>query len=124
MEIVLISSIKAATHFGPDFLTNSEIYKNTKFGIFLSVFKISQKLIKEHSEEILNVECLEYSSPSWTRPILATDQAVMWAKAKVCVYAIAGGRGATVTRTSQIAFKVPLPLAAPEPNIRDHAIKL
>ena len=87
MEIVLISSIKAATHFGPDFLTNSEIYKNTKFGIFLSVFKISQKLIKEHSEEILNVECLEYSSPSWTRSIIANDQAVKWAKAKVCVYA-------------------------------------
>ena len=34
----------------------------------------------EHSEEILNVECLEYSSPSWTRPILANDQAVKWAK--------------------------------------------
>ena len=44
-------------------------------------------MIKEHSEEILNVECLEYSSPSWTRSILATDQAVKWTKAKVCVYA-------------------------------------
>ena len=37
---------------------------------------MSQKLKKEHSEEILNVECLDYSSPSWTRSILATDQAV------------------------------------------------
>ena len=33
------------------------------------------------------MECLEYSSPSWTRSILANDQAVKWAKAKVCVYA-------------------------------------
>ena len=52
-----------------------------------SVFNISRKLIKEHSEEILNVECLEYSSPSWTRSILAKDQAVKWAKAKVFVHA-------------------------------------
>ena len=33
------------------------------------------------------MECLEYSSPSWTRTILANGQAVKWAKAKVCVYA-------------------------------------
>ena len=70
-----------------DFLTNSEIYKNAKFEIIRSVFNITQKLIKEHSEEILNLECLECSSPSWTRSILANDQAVKWAKAKVCVYA-------------------------------------
>ena len=31
MEIVLASSMKAAIHLGPDFLKNSEIYKNTKF---------------------------------------------------------------------------------------------
>ena len=52
-----------------------------------SVLNITRKLIKEHSAEILNVECLEYSSPSWTWSILANDQAVKWAKAKVCVYA-------------------------------------
>ena len=33
------------------------------------------------------MECLENSSPSWTRTILVNDQAVTWAKAKVCVYA-------------------------------------
>ena len=52
--------------------------------VFNFVDEIRQK---EHSEEILNVECLEYASPSWTRSILADDQAVKWAKAKVCVYA-------------------------------------
>ena len=52
-----------------------------------SLFNITQKLIKEHSEGILIVECLEYSSPSWTRSHLAIDKAVMWAKAKVCVHA-------------------------------------
>ena len=35
----------------------------------------------EHSEEILNVKCLEYSSPSWARSVLANDQAIKWAKA-------------------------------------------
>ena len=41
----------------------------------------------EHSEEILNVKCLEYSSPSWATSVLVNDQAIKWAKAKVCVYA-------------------------------------
>ena len=41
----------------------------------------------EHSEEILDVKCLEYSSPSWARSVLSHDQAIKWAKAKVCVYA-------------------------------------
>ena len=53
---------------------------------FLDVFNITQKLTKEHSEEILNVECLEYSSPPRTRSISVNDQAIKWAKAKGCVY--------------------------------------
>ena len=84
-RLFLASSMKAAIHLGSDFLTNSEIYKNTKFEKNWSVFNITEKLIKEHSEEILKVECLDYSSPSWTKSILANDQAVKWAKAKVCV---------------------------------------
>ena len=31
--------------------------------------------------------CLEYSSPSWMRSVLATDQSIKWAKAKVCAQA-------------------------------------
>ena len=48
---------------------------------------MTHELIKEHSEESLHVRGLEYSSPSWTRSILVNDQAIKWAKAKVCVYA-------------------------------------
>ena len=59
--------MKAAIHFGPDFLTNSEIYTNTKFENIWSVSNSTRKLMKEHSEEILNVECPENVSPSWTR---------------------------------------------------------
>ena len=33
------------------------------------------------------MKCLEYSSPSWARSVFANDQAIKWAKAKVCVYA-------------------------------------
>ena len=44
-------------------------------------------LIQEQSEGILNVECLRYSSPSWERSMLANDQAIKWAKARVFVYA-------------------------------------
>ena len=86
-RMFLASSMEAAIHLGPDFLRNSEIYKNTQFENIVHVFNITFKLIKEHSEEILDVECLEHSSPSWTRSILANDQAIKWAKAKVCVCA-------------------------------------
>ena len=41
----------------------------------------------EHSEEIMSVKCLEYSSPSWTRSTLFNDNVIKWAKAKVCVNA-------------------------------------
>ena len=64
LGLFLASSMKAAIHLGPDFLTNLEIYKNTKFEKIWSVFNITQKLIREHSEEILNVKWLDYSSPS------------------------------------------------------------
>ena len=50
----MTSSMKAAIHLGPN--------KNTKFEDIESVFNITQKLVREHSEEILNVKCLEYSS--------------------------------------------------------------
>ena len=46
-----------------------------------------QKNHKEHSEEILNVRGLEYSSTSWTRSLLVNDQAIKWATAKAWVYA-------------------------------------
>ena len=49
---------KAATHLGPDFPVNSEIYKNTRFEIVENVFNITQNLIKDHSEETLIVRGL------------------------------------------------------------------
>ena len=78
---------KPAVHLGPNYVSNSEIYKNTQFEKIWSVLNMTQKLVIEHSEEILIVKCPEYSSPSWARSVFANDQAIMWAKAKVCVYA-------------------------------------
>ena len=76
------SSMKAAIHLVPNHLTNSEIYKNTTFEDIESLFNITQTLVMEHSEEILNVKWLEYSSPSWTRSVLANDQAIKWVECK------------------------------------------
>ena len=45
-RLFLASSMKAATHFGPDFSTDSEIYKNTNFENIWSVFNNTRKLIK------------------------------------------------------------------------------
>ena len=69
----LFSSMEAAFHLGPNYLTNSEIYKNTEFEEFENLFNIAQKLVMEHSEEILDVKWLEYSSPSWTRSVLSHE---------------------------------------------------
>ena len=47
--------MKAAIHRGPNYVSNHKIYKNTKFEDIQSVFNITQKLVMEHPEEILNV---------------------------------------------------------------------
>ena len=44
-------------------------------------------LWKNTLKKIVNVRCLEYSSPTWVRSVLPNDQAIKCAKAKVCVYA-------------------------------------
>ena len=54
-RMFMSSSMKAAIHLGPNYLTNSEIYKNTKFEEIESLFNVTQKLVMEHSEEILIV---------------------------------------------------------------------
>ena len=79
----MLWSMKAAIHFGPEL--------RTKFEDIESVFNITQKVqhyseVDERtSEEILNVKCLEYSSLSWTRSVVANDQAIKWKKVKVCL---------------------------------------
>ena len=81
------SSMKAASHHGPIyFFANLEVYKNTNFEEIHSLFNITQKLILEHSEEILNVHTIESTSPSWTRSALSHDQVIQYTKAKVRVY--------------------------------------
>ena len=60
-RLFLASSMKAAIS---TLVPISEIYKNTKFENMWRLFNITRKLVREPSEEILNVKCLEYSSPS------------------------------------------------------------
>ena len=66
--------MKAAIHLRPNYLRNSEINKNAKFEEIESLFNITEKLVMEHSEEILTVKCLEYSSPSWARSALSLER--------------------------------------------------
>ena len=59
-RMFMSSLMKAAIHFGPRYLANSEIYKNTKVEDIESLFNITQKLEMEHSQEILTVKGLGY----------------------------------------------------------------
>ena len=63
------SPMKAAIHLGPNNLANLKVYKNTNFEEVIPLSKkkrtsrnITQKLILEHSEEILNVNTIESAS--------------------------------------------------------------
>ena len=70
------SSMKAAIHLGPNYLANLEFYKNTNFDEIQSLFNTAQKLILEHSEEILNVNTIESASPLWMRSVLSHGQVI------------------------------------------------
>ena len=61
-------------------MANLEVYKNTNFEETQSLFNITQKLILEYSEEILNRSTFESPSPSWTRLVLSHDQVIQWKK--------------------------------------------
>ena len=55
----MFSLMNAAIHLGLNYVSNSEIHKNTKFEEIENLFNITQEGIKEHSEEILNVRSLD-----------------------------------------------------------------
>ena len=77
----MASSMKAAIHLGPNYLANMKVYKNTNFEEIQTLFNITQKLILEHSEEILNVNTIDSASPSSRRSVLSHDQVTQWTKA-------------------------------------------
>ena len=80
------SSMKAAVHLEPNYLANLDNDKNTNVEEIQSLVNTTQKLILEHSEEILKVHTIESASPSWPRSTLSNDRVIRWTKAKVRVY--------------------------------------
>ena len=84
--LFMSSSMKAAMHLGPTFSENLEVYKNTNFEEIQNLFSVTQKLVLEHSEEILDVNTIDSTSPSWTRSTVTHDQVIQWTRAKVRVY--------------------------------------
>ena len=86
-RMFMTSSTKAAIHLGPNYLSNSEIYKNTNSRRLRVCSTLVKCWLLNVLNNFLNVKCRECSSHSWTRSVLANDQVIKWAKAKVCVYA-------------------------------------
>ena len=81
MGVFMASPMKAAIYLRPDFQKNSEIYKNTSFENFWSVFNITEKLVKEDSGEILNVRRLEHL---FITAVKTTPQKTRFAMWKIC----------------------------------------
>ena len=63
--LFMSSSMKAAILLGPNYVENLEVYKNTDFEETQNLFGVTQKLISDHSAEILKVNTIESTSPSW-----------------------------------------------------------
>ena len=80
------SSLRATIHLGPNCTENLEVYKKPTFEEILNLFNITQKLVLDHSEEILNVNIIESASLSWMRSTLSHDQVIQWTKAEVRVH--------------------------------------
>ena len=76
------SSMKTAIHLGPNYLANLDVNKSTNFEEIQSLFIIIQKLILEHSEEILNVNTTDSAAPSWPRLVLSHDKSDPMDKSK------------------------------------------
>ena len=85
-RMFMASSMKAAIHLGPNYLANLDVHKNINFEEIQSLFNITQKLMLEHSEEILNVNTVDSASLSWTRSVLSHDQVIQWTEATVRTY--------------------------------------
>ena len=57
--LFMSSSMKAAIHLGPNDTDNLEVCKNTNCEEIQNLFNVTQKLVLEHSEGILNVNMIE-----------------------------------------------------------------
>ena len=82
----MASTMNVAIHLGPCYTENLEAYKNTNFEELPHLIRITQKLVSDHPEEILDVKPMECVAPSWTRSTLSHDQLIKWTKAQVLVY--------------------------------------
>ena len=58
--------------------SNLTFYKNTNVEEIQSLSNITQKLILEHSEEILIMNTIDSASAWWLRSVLSHDQVIQW----------------------------------------------
>ena len=126
------SSMKAAIHLRANYVANVVLYKNTNFEEIQSLFNITQKLILEYSEDILNVNTIGSASPSWTRSALSHDHVIQWTKATerfysdsvLCLGKMNESKDANIRWEGQVEeFKMSLPYKE-FPGIDGEAIAL
>ena len=65
------SSMKAAIHPGQYCAENVAVFKKFDIEEIQDLFSITQRLVLDHSEEILNVKVMESTDPSWIRSRLS-----------------------------------------------------
>ena len=67
-------SMRAATHLDPRHTEHLEVFKNLELEDIEGLFIVTKKLITETSE-ILLVNSIEVTSPSWPRSTMLDDRA-------------------------------------------------
>ena len=63
----MAKTMKAAVHFGPNYMGNMEVCKNANFEESQNLFNVTQRLIMDHPAKILNVSTVDRTSLSWQR---------------------------------------------------------
>ena len=85
--LFMSSSMKAAIHFGQIFTKNLPVFKNTHVEYIQNLFNITQRLVTENSEEILNVKAFESSDPFMVKKTrMSHPQVIKWTQVTVHVY--------------------------------------
>ena len=81
MEI-MSSSLKAAIHLGQNYTENMAVFNNTDMEEIQNLCSINQRLVLGNTEEILNVQAVESTDPSWIETRMSHPQVIKWTKAK------------------------------------------
>ena len=84
--LFMSASMRAAVHLRQNYTEIMAVFKNVFVEEIMYLFSITQRLVLENSEEIVNVKVIDSNDPSWIKTKITNLQVIKWTNAKVHVY--------------------------------------